>query len=47
VHVPKLLKSVGFILLTSRSCRILYLGEYLDDARSRVSFIDFQHYFTI
>lgn len=42
----KLLNSFDVKLLTSRGCRILYLGEYLDDRRSSVSFINFQHYFT-
>lgn len=45
VCVPKLLKSFSIILLTSGSCRILYLGEYLDDGWSCISFINFQHYF--
>lgn len=45
MYVPKLLKLFGIVLLTSRSCRILCLGECLDDGSSLISFINFQHYF--
>lgn len=43
----KLLNSFDIKLLTSEVCRILYLGKYLDDRRSCVSFLDCQHYFTM